>query len=117
MRVNNRRKRPDLLLQLLAWFNAAAVFALAAALCFIAVAKPQMETFFDRYYNLTLRKTWDESLVGYIALTLALSFVTSMIGLILNSRRLKRKGDHIHSTLVISLVVSIVGLVAYFRSF
>lgn len=117
MRSNNRRKRPDLFLRLLTWFNAAAVFSLAAALCIFAIAKPELETFFDRYYNLSLRQTWDEGLVIYIALLLVISCLTSIIGLTINSRRLKRKGDYVHSTLVISLLISIVGLIVYFREF
>ncbi|MBN1956813.1 MAG: hypothetical protein JXQ81_09375 [Desulfuromonadales bacterium] len=116
-RLNNRRKRPDLLLQLLAWLNAAAVVSLAAALVIAAVAKPELETFFDRYYNLQLRQTWNQDLIGYIGLMLGLSCVTSIIGLIVNSKRLRRKGDHVHATLVLSLIISLVALGYYLKFF
>lgn len=117
LKLNNRRKRPDLLLNLLTGFNAIAVISLAAALVVTAIAKPELETFFDRYYNLQLRQNWNHDLVGYIGLLLALSCLTSIIGLVINSRRLRRKGDYIHSTLILSLVVSIVGMGFFFREF
>lgn len=117
LRLNNRRKRPDVLLQLLTGFNAAAVISLAAALVIAAIAKPELETFFDRYYNLQLRQTWNHNLVGYIGLMLGMSCLTSIVGLIINSKRLKRKKDHIHSTIVLSLIISIVGLIYFFKVF
>lgn len=117
MRLNNRRKKPDLLLRLLAWFNALAVIALGAALCIAAVAKPKLETFFDRYYKIPLRQSWDHDLIGYIGLMLFVSCIASIVGLIINSKRLRRKGDHVHATLVLSLIVSILCLLFFLKTF
>lgn len=117
LKLNNRRKQPDLLLQLLTGFNAAAVISLAAALCIAAIAKPELETFFDRYYNLQLRQTWNHDLVGYIGLMLMVSCLTSITGLVINSQRLKRKNDHIHATLVLSLIISLLGLIYFIKLF
>jgi len=116
-KLNNRRKHPDFLLQLLTGLNAAAVISLAAALVITAIAKPELETFFDRYYNLQLRQTWDHDLIGYIGLMLGVSCLTSIIGLAVNSKRLRRKGDHVHATLVLSLIISLIGLGYYLKSF
>lgn len=112
---NNRRKRPDLLLQLLAWSNAVAVISLVSALCIAAIAKPELETFFDRYYSLQLRQTWNTDLIGYIGFMLLLSCLTSIAGLIINSKRLRRKGDHIRSTMILSLIISLIGLGYYLK--
>ncbi|MCW8860660.1 MAG: hypothetical protein OQK50_07935 [Deltaproteobacteria bacterium] len=117
LRLSNRRKRPDLLLQLLTWFNAAAVISLAAALCVAAIAKPELETFFDRYYNLQLRQTWNQDLIGYLGLLLGLSCIASIVGLAINSKRLRRKSDHIHVTLILSLIVSLIALGLYLKVF
>lgn len=113
---NNRRKHKDPLLQMLAWANAIAAIGLFSALCIAAVAKPEAVTFFDRFYkvNVYRRPHWDMVLVDYIALMLAISGLTSIIGLIINSRRLKRKGDYIRATLVVCLAVSLAGLGLYF---
>ncbi len=112
---NNRRKHPDTLLQLLAWSNAVAVISLAVALCVAAVAKPKLETFFDRYYNLQLRQTWNTDLIGYIGFMLLLSCLTSIVGLFINSKRLRRKDDYIRATLILSLIISLIGLGYYIK--
>lgn len=110
-----RRKGPDLMLRLLTWSNAAAAIGLFAAICIAAVAKPEVETFFDRFYqvNVSRRQHWDDALVDYIAIMLALSMLTSIIGLVLNSRRRRRKNDYIRSTLVLCLLLSFAGLGLY----
>jgi hypothetical protein len=101
----------------LTWFNAAAVISLAAALCVAAIAKPELETFFDRYYNLQLRQTWNQDLIGYLGLLLGLSCIASIVGLAINSKRLRRKSDHIHVTLILSLIVSLIALGLYLKVF
>lgn len=113
----NRRKHSDLLHKALTWLNAAAVISLLFALCLAAIAKPELETFFDRYYNLSLRRTWNHDLVDYIGLMLAASCLSSIGGLYVNSKRLRRKTDYIHATLVFSLVASCVGLGLFFYRF
>lgn len=111
----NRRKRTDPLLKLLTWVNGIAAMGLFTAICIMAVAKPEVETFFDRFYkvNVYRRPHWDMVLVDYIAIMLVVSAVSSIIGLVINSRRLQRKGDYIRSTLVLCLVLSLAGLGLY----
>jgi hypothetical protein len=112
----DRRNKKDPLLKYLAIANAVAAIGLFVAICITAVAKPEVETFFDRFYkvNVYRRPHWDMVLVDYIAIMLAFSGITSIIGLLINSRRLKRKGDYIRATLVICLVMSVAGLGLYF---
>ena len=111
----DRRKTKDPLMKILTWSNAVAAVGLFAAICIAAAAKPEAVTFFDRFYNVNVyrRPHWDMVLVDYIAIMLALSGLTSVVGLIVNSRRLKRKGDYVRATLVICLVMSIAGLGLY----
>ena len=52
----DRRKGPDLWVRMLTWINMASGISLVSALFITAVAKPQVETFFDRFYNLRLRR-------------------------------------------------------------
>ncbi|MDA3903386.1 MAG: hypothetical protein PF441_08075 [Desulfuromusa sp.] len=116
LRLSNRRKRTDLTIRLLAWSNAVAVISLAIAICIIAVAKPQRMNFLDHFYGVQrLNPTWDMDLIGYIGAMLLLSFLASIVGLFLNSKRRRRKSDHIHATLILSLVASAVSLFFYLR--
>ncbi len=116
LRLSNRRKHPDLTLRLLAWSNAAAVISLAIAVVIIAIAKPKRMNFLDHFYGVQrLNPTWNMDLIGYVGIMLLLSFVTSIVGLFLNSKRLRRKSDHIHATLVLSLIASTISLFFYLK--
>ncbi len=115
-KLNNRRKYPDLTLRLLAWSNAIAVISLGVAICLIAIAKPKHENFLDHFYSVQrLNPSWNMDLIGYIGIMLLLSFLASVIGLFLNSKRLQRKGDHVNATLILSLIISIFSLFFYLR--
>jgi hypothetical protein len=111
----NKRRNPDLILTLLAWTNAIAGISLVVVLILFAFAKPDLETFFDRYYDITLRSTWNHAFSGYIAFFLCLSLVSSATGLYLNGKRLRRKDDYIRAMLVVSLVISTIGLILILR--
>lgn len=116
LRLSNRRKHPDPILRLLAWSNAVAVISLAIAVAIIAVAKPQRMNFLDHFYGVQrLNPAWDMDLIGYTGIMLLLSFITSIVGLFLNSKRMRRKGDHIHATLILSLIASTISLFFYLR--
>jgi len=117
LKLPNRRKRTDPLLRLLTWLNALAVVCLLAALCLTAIAKPELETFFDRYYEIPVRQTWNRDLLGYIGPLLGVSLLSSLSGLFVNRQRLRRKGDYIHATLVICLLLSLVGVGLFARKF
>jgi len=116
LKLSNRRKNIDLTLRLLAWSNAISVIALFAAVALIAIAKPKRMNFLDHFYGVQrLNPAWNTDLIGYIGLMLLLSFLTSIAGLFFNSRRLRRKKDHINATLVLSLIISTISLFFYLR--
>ena len=116
LRLSNRRKKPDQTLRLLAWSNAIAVISLLIAVGIIAMAKPKRMNFLDHFYDVQrLNPTWNMDLIKYIGIMLLLSLVASIVGLFLNSKRLRRKRDHINATLVLSLIASSISLFFYLR--
>jgi hypothetical protein len=117
LKLPNRRKHYDLLRRLLTWLNALAVICLLAALCLTAIAKPELETFFDRYYEIPLRQTWNSDLISPIGVLLGISLLSSISGLCVNSQRLRRKGDYIHASLVVCLLLSLIGLGLFVNKF
>ena len=112
-----RRKGPDLLVRSLTWANATAAVALVAAFCLTAMAKPEIETFFDRFYNVNLyrRPNWDMNLMRYMAALFFFSALTGVLGLVINHRRRRRRQDYIRVTLVVCLLASLIGLVLCLR--
>ena len=116
LRLSNRRRQPDQILRLLAWSNAIAVISLVLAICLVAIAKPKRMNFLDHFYGVQrMSPAWNMDLVGYIGFMLFLSLLASGFGLFLNRKRLRRKEDHIHATLVLSLIASTVSLFFYLR--
>ena len=109
-----RREGPDLWIKLLTWSGLLSGISLVGALFITAVAKPEIETFFDRFYDLRLRRTWDLELMQYLFYLLLLCFFSSIGGLIINSKRKRRKNDHTRASLIVMLCISIFGLVQYF---
>ena len=116
LRLSNRRRQSDLILRLLSWSDAIAVISLGLAICLIAIAKPKRMNFLDHFYGVQrLNPAWNMDLIGYIGFMLFLSFAASIIGLFLNRKRMRRKGDHIHATLIVCLLASTFSLIFYIR--
>lgn len=109
----DRRQGPDLWIKLLTGSGIISGICLVATLFITALAKPEVETFFDRFYNLRLRRTWDMDLMNYIFYLLLICFISSIVGLVINSRRKRRKDDHTRASLIVMLCISIFGLVQY----
>jgi len=116
LRLSNRRRKNDRILRLLAVCNFTAVASLFLAIFVISAAKPKRTNFLDHFFGVQrLNPMWDMNLVGYVGVLLFVSLITSIAGIYFNSKRLKRKGDHINATLVLSLIASTVSLFFYLR--
>ena len=113
--ANNRQKKSDPLMKLLTWANVGAATSLFIVFCLTAMAKPEIETFFDRFYkvNLYRRPNWDTNMMNYVGVMLLACCLISLFGLYINSKRLKRKGDYIRATQVVSLIIALIGLGLY----
>ena len=110
-----RSKNSDPLMKMLTLANVSAAASLFVVFCLTALAKPEIETFFDRFYqvNLYRRPNWDMALMNYIGMMLLACCLISLSGLYINSKRMKRKGDYIRATQVVSLIISILGMALY----
>lgn len=110
---NERREGPDFWIKLLTWSGLLSGISLVGALFITAVAKPEIETFFDRFYDLRLRRSWDLELMEYIFYLLLFCLFSSIGGLIINSLRKRRKTDQTRASLIFMICVSFFGLVQY----
>lgn len=108
--LSERRKGPDLWLRLLTATGLISGLSLVVALLVTAIAKPEVETFFDRYYNVQMRKSWDMELIELIFYLLLFCLFTSLLGLGINAWRWRRKGDYIRASLIFTLGVALFGL-------
>lgn len=108
-----RRKKPDIICRYLEIAVIIVWFAIFAILGLIHFAKPQEETFLDRLLNAEVRKTVDFTLLDTAFYLLVFLFFFSLISLIFNTRRLKRRTDHIRIFFIFSLIGLFAGIVIY----
>ncbi len=77
------------------------------------LAKPQQTTLFDRLFDVSRRTVWDQNLMMISFIVAVILFFFSLLSLIVNTKRLKRRSDHISISLVISLIVSTLSILLY----
>lgn len=59
---------------------------------------------------LTAETQWNEQLLGALYYLLLVIFGVSLVGVMMNRRRHRRKGDFYRISLVLSLAISLIGL-------
>ncbi|WP_153307611.1 hypothetical protein [Desulfospira joergensenii] len=57
-------------------------------------AQPEFETFFDRFYRLSLRTAWDFQFLKYLAYTVILGLAVFLFSFALSLSRARRRTDH-----------------------
>ena len=77
------------------------------------LAKPQQTTFFDRLFDVSRRSIWDQNLMMIAFLVAVILFFFSLLSLIINTKRLKRKEDRISISLIISLIASTLSILLF----
>lgn len=112
-----RRKRPDFLVKWVKWTGLISWCILIPGLYFVEKARPPMETFFDRLLEIETRQFWDVEYIDIAFYLMAALFILSMVSIIINSRRLKRKGDRLSPSLSINAALSMIGIAVYFIFF
>lgn len=108
-----RRKGPDLWVRSLRYLALAGWILLVCAFLVLARAKPQVETFFERLYNIQLQQQWDMELARYILYLMVFGLAISFLGLIINARRIRRRTDEWRFSLIFLGVISLTGIVLY----
>lgn len=108
-----RRRGPDLWVKSLSWICIAGWLFMVAAMFIFAKAKPQVETFIERHYNIQLRATWDMEVMRYIFYLMLLGLVISAIGLVINIKRHRRQSDEFRISLILLGLICIFGIILY----
>ncbi|MBN2645879.1 MAG: hypothetical protein JXR59_10450 [Desulfuromonadaceae bacterium] len=106
----DRRRGPDPLRRLLpymAFFNWVLV---VAAFFLISYAKPQTETFFERFHHLPVRTEWNTALLDYVFWLLLGGIIMGLGGVVANFMRSRRKGDTFYVSLVAGGVLAMLFL-------
>ncbi len=108
--IKDRRGGRDFLARVLAVFNVLAWAVVVLILVVAERAKPQFESFFDRYYHLDVRTDWDFTFVQYLLWITLAGIVVSSLGLILGVFRARRRTDPSRFGLVVMGLISLAGI-------
>jgi len=114
-----RRGKKDTILQVISYLVIVCWLIMASAFLLLGKAKPQprspQELLYDNSIPTNL-KPLDYTYINMLFYVMIAGFIVSIIGLLLNSTRMKRKGDHYRLTFVFVAILSVTGMVLwYFR--
>ncbi|HAW91711.1 MULTISPECIES: hypothetical protein [unclassified Arsukibacterium] len=107
-----RREGPDLLRRAFKYVAIIAWLLFFAALVVSHYARPEMDSGLVRYLGLDIRDYWRPRLTFWLVYLLWGSVVVSMVSLVLNRMRLKRRSDHLHFNIIL-LLLSASGMLFY----
>ena len=110
--TGERRSQRDILLFLLGIFSIVSVTIVTISIILIIQAEPG--TFAELDSEGQIRVAWKHYTTRYLFSLLVLGFVVSIVGLIVNAKRLKREFDYVRVNLIVLLLFSIVGMILYF---
>jgi len=108
-----RRKGPDLWSRSLRYLALFGWLLLISALFILDRAKPKIETFFERVYDIQLRQQWDMDLARYIWWLMVLGLLISVVGLVINANRKRRQTDQWRLSLIFLGLISLSGILLY----
>lgn len=97
-----RRKGPDIWLRALSWLIRIGWILMLGSLILISFAKPDAETFYDRFYEVsrTFRDYWNDDLVFWGFYLLMTCIFISIAGITINKKRHRRREDHYRISLI-----------------
>lgn len=106
----DRRGRRDVWTRLLTLFNVLSWVVIVLILIVTERAKPEFESFFDRFYRLDVRTWWDIEFVKYLFWLAFAGSIMSSVGLILSVARARRREDSSRFGLLLMGMLSVLGL-------
>ncbi len=112
-----RRSGPDVWFKMISWLSVIGWVLMLISLVLFDLAKPHMITFFDRFFHVSGVSIWDYQMTLYIFYIMIFGVILSVIGLLINAKRHRRKRDRYSLSLVLLGVVSLLGAAFYMFRF
>lgn len=109
---SNRRKKTDIIslgvfiCGLISWI------LVAASMVVVFKAQPERGMVIDEWKHKVVRTVWDYELLSQNKNIMIAMVLISVLGLFLNSFRMKRKGDHYNRFLIATAAIGLLGFLA-----
>ena len=107
-----KRRGSDFLTRAITFFVLADWVAIISAFIFLDLAVPQKGTFFAGTWGKNIRPAFYPEKLAWVLGLLTLGFLVSLIGLLINASRHRRKEDYYRKSLIILCIFSFAGMIA-----
>ena len=116
-KIQNRRKGPDSISKFISLIIAASWVLLLVLLIIYTIARPKAN-FMSGITGAGINQSMGDLTISAIVLpVLLVQLLLCLLGLILSSKRMKRKRDKYSMSLIFFTIVSVMGIIAYFIMF
>lgn len=106
-----RRRKPDKVIKLITITSVMGWIMVILCTLLTIYAKPEQTNLFYELFNIRIRNYWDYSLLNVVFLLLACLLLLSLVGIIMNAMRCRRKTDRINKSLVFQAFLSLGGII------
>lgn len=107
----DRRRKPDIVIRLVHMISLAG-WTLVIISSFLTInAKPEQTNMFYKIFNVPVRAYWNTTLLGDVFVLLIFLFVLSLVGILLNATRQRRKTDKLNKSLIFQAFMAALGMV------
>lgn len=108
--TKDRRRKPDILVKWVNWSVGIGWCLIIAILGITTYAKPEDTNMFYQMFNVKLRTTWNYSLINTAFYLLIFLFIFSLVSILFNAMRQRRKSDKFNKSLIFHAIASLVGI-------
>lgn len=105
-----RRRKPDIVVKLVTITSAIGWMLIVVCLLLAGFAKPEQTNMFYEMFNIPVRGYWNYSVLYIVFVILIFLFVISLLGILFNAMRQRRKTDKINKSLIFHAAMALVGI-------
>lgn len=106
-----RKRQPDKVMRRVRLLANASWCLAILTLCLVGVARPEQRWAFDDWTGNQRRTWWNEDMLQAASYIPLVMFAVCIVGLWLNSKRMRRAGDRYNRSILVSASVSMFGFV------
>ena len=106
----DRRRKPDMVIRLVHIISMAGWVMITICSALTINSKPEQTNLFYKLFNVPVRDYWNTTLLGDVFVLLIFLFVLSLVGILLNATRQRRKTDKLNKSLIFQAIMSAFGI-------